>query len=122
MNRLWPLKVIFLINVLALIVFLGLFFFVPIYTDINVRMNFTQLDRAGVINEQALKQFHPSYGLTEDNIRNTVPRYSARDALLKEKRNALFGICLASFNILVSGGVWIYLRKGYRGDEGNTIS
>lgn len=104
-------------NVAAMSLFLLLLLFVPIQTDLTVRVNFTELDRAGVINPAALQKFHASYGFTSPDLgyRNTVPRYVAGPALQAERRNAVLGLVITGLNSLIAGGAWIGLRFRNRG-------
>ena len=103
-------RMLLILNTVSLLGFLGLFVVRPLFIDLDVRMNYTQLDRAGVINESALSQFHSSYGFS-DSPRNSVPRYIAGAALAAEKLNAFFGICLAGVNLLLIIGVCFALRR-----------
>jgi len=49
-------------NWLAAIGFAAAIWIVPLFTTLHARMAFTELDRAGVINANALSSFHPSRG------------------------------------------------------------
>lgn len=100
-------------NVATMCAFLLLLLLVPIRTDLDVRANFMQLDRAGVVNQAALQKFHASFGFSSPDLgyRNTVPRYVAGSALWAERRNAAFGIAITALNSLVAGGAWLWLRR-----------
>lgn len=79
--------------------------------DVQMRSRFTQLDRAGVINEAALDQFHPSYGFKSGHVRNVVPRFIAGPVLEEAKRNASLLFLLASANLVLWVGALVAIRK-----------
>lgn len=91
-------KVLLIVNSLGLLGFAFLLFVQPVFTDVQVRMNWTQLDREGVSNEDALAKFHPSYGFTSELHRNPVPRYIAQPALGAQTANAGIGLVVAGVN------------------------
>jgi len=100
-------KILLVVNCLAILGFAALLFIRPLFTDLHVRMNYTQLDREGVINEDVLSKFHPSYGFAPGNHRNSVPRYIAGDALRAERTNAGIGLAVACTNVAL--GAWVLL-------------
>ncbi len=100
-------KILLVVNCLAILGFAFLFLVQPLLTDLSVRGRYTELDRAGVINEDALAEFHPSYGFAPGNYRNSVPRYIAGDALRAERTNGGIGLALACTNVAL--GVWVLL-------------
>lgn len=102
--------VMLIVNVLLIIV--SVLLMTLLFTDLDVRGRFTQLDRAGVINEQALEQFHPSYGFKKGHIRNTVPRYIAGPALDAAHNNAFFAAFVALVNAIFCGFLLVVNRKG----------
>jgi len=109
-------------NVVAMGVFLFFLLLVPLHTDLQVRINFVQLDREDVINTDALKKFHPSYCfISSDPMvhRITVPRYIAKPALSAERRNAAFGVAVTTLNSLVVGGAWLLQTRPLRRDRRN---
>ena len=117
MKMLSVVKASFWGNSVALFIFSYLLVYSSMFTDLDVRMKFTALDRAGVINEEALGAFDTSFGFAQGYIRNSVPRFIAGPALEKERRNALAGVCLAFINAFVAGAVWLHVRKTRPGSE-----
>jgi len=111
MKMLSVVKLICLSNIVALLACSYMFARALIFTNVDVRMNFVMLDRAGVINEEPLKEFNPSYGFAEGHIRNSVPLFIAGPALDNEKRNALAGVFFAFFNTTIAGIAWLVFRK-----------
>ncbi len=100
-------KVFLVVNCLATLGFAFLLLIQPLSTDLDVRGRYTQLDREGVINQDALAKFHPSYGFTAANHRNSVPRYIAGPALRALRANAEIGLAVAATNLAVA--VWALL-------------
>ncbi|MEI8195389.1 MAG: hypothetical protein WCI73_05720, partial [Phycisphaerae bacterium] len=78
-----------LINTGATLLFAILLFVVPEFSKLDTRIKFTELDRAGVVNASAFKQFHKSYGFGDSltlEYRSTVPVYIAKSPLEAEER------------------------------------
>ncbi len=105
-------KVILVVNVLAILGFAFLLFVQPIFTELDVGMNYTQLDRAGVINADALAAFHPGYGFSAANHRHSVPRYVAGPALRAQQATAGIGFAIACLNLVVSAAAAWVARRG----------
>jgi hypothetical protein len=100
-------KILLAVNAVALIGFLIAAGIVPLFTDLDVRMRFTQLDRAGVINNDALDQFDPSYKFQEGaGYRATVPRFLAGTSLQRERMNAICGAIASAINCACAGFAW----------------
>ena len=60
-------KALLVLNAVALLAAVYLSVLQPVLTDVNVRMRYTQLDRAGAINHTVLEDpsiFHPNYGFS----------------------------------------------------------
>ena len=110
--------VVAILNGMALVLFVLLLTLGSAWTDLGVRMNFVQLDRANVINVKALGQFHASYGFSGENLeyRNSVPRYIAGPALSAAQTNAGLGSVVAACNALASGAGWVWCRRLRRSD------
>ena len=96
-------KTLLLLNIIALLAAVYLAILQPIFTDVDIRMRYVQLDRAGaiVVNREVLTTFHPSYGFSEDDERNTVPGYIAQPAFARQKFNAFLMLGLALVNVAV---------------------
>lgn len=107
-------------NCVAVVGFLFLYFLYPM-AEVGVRMKYAELDRAGVINANALQHFHPDHGFTPDNHRNSVPRYIAGPALSRLKTNAIFGLAVASGNLILVA-LWMYTQKRGGGHQSNVSS
>jgi len=97
-------KILLVVNCLALVGFTILLFVQPMFTELAVLGNYTQLDRGGVINEDALGEFHPDYGFTQEHHRISVPWYIAGPALRAQWNNALAGITVVGVNLAVAVG------------------
>lgn len=100
-------------NIVAVLMFAVLLFVVPMFSQLETRVRFTELDRAGVVNPPALKQFHPSYGfgdITTLEYRRTVPDYVAASPLAAQRENALLGFLITLANALV----WLVLWRKSR--------
>ena len=100
-------KAVLWINVIAILQFGYLLFVDSLMVDLDVRMRFTELDRAGVINAEALKDCHGSYGFSD--IRNGVPRYVAEPALKAQRQAAATGLVLAVVNAFLAG-FWLWRK------------
>jgi hypothetical protein len=109
-------KGILALNVIAVLVAAHLGFIRPLFTDLEVRARYVELDRAGVINASALATFHPSYGFDTDEMahRETVPRFVARPALDRERFNAILLVVVGTVNSAVAVAA---IRKGFRHPE-----
>jgi hypothetical protein len=97
------------INAVAVVAFVILLFFAPVASELSARARFTELDRAGVINAQALKQFHPSYRFGNVALleyRRNVPAYLVASAVNVQSFNAALGLVVASINSIVWSWVW----------------
>ena len=92
-------KYLCLLNTVMAIIFVLLATVRPAFTDLSVMGRYGNLDREGVINSEALKKFHPSYGFSES--RRGVPRYIAGPALEAEKLNANVGAAAALANLIL---------------------
>ena len=102
-------KALLVLNAVALLAAVYLSVLQPVLTDVNVRMRYTQLDRARAINHTVLEDpsiFHPDYGFSA-NDRNTVPRYIAQPALDGQRLNAFLLLALAFVNVAIA----VFLRK-----------
>ncbi len=102
-------KALLVLNTVTLLSAVYLAVLQPMRTDLDVRMRYVQLDRAGAINREVLANpaiFQPSYGFSDD-VRNTVPRYIARPALDGQRFNAFFLVGLASINVAIV----VFIRK-----------
>ena len=100
-------KCILAANLAAMIGFALLFSILPIWTEVQVKMKYVNLDRAGVIDANALAKFHPSYDFTK-NPRIVVPLYIAGPALDAQSSSALGGFILALTNVVLT--VWVLLK------------
>ena len=87
------------INTLFLLVGLYLLFIQPVKTDLDVRIKYVSLDRAGLINEGKRIEVEWSFGVPN---RNNVPRFIAAPALHAEARNASIFVILALVNVLMA--------------------
>jgi hypothetical protein len=94
-------KALLLLNAVALLAAGYLATLQPMLTDLDVKMRYIQLDRAGAINQEVLTTFHPNYGFSRDKQRNTVPQYIAQPALDGQRFNAFILLGLASLNVAV---------------------
>jgi hypothetical protein len=103
------LKISLALNILALAACLVLLLVWPLFTGLDLMMRFTEMDRAGVINMDALQKHLPH--LASGNIRHDVPLYLAQASLAAEKSNALIGACIAAFNIIMTICFWRSLSK-----------
>lgn len=115
-------KILMGVNLAAVCIFAYLAFIRVSFAALDVFGNYTQLDRAGVINEEAPAQFHPSYGFTRSS-RYTVSRFIAGPALSAAAENALLGFVLAVLNSFISVGFFLESRldrKGKPGEHGAT--
>jgi hypothetical protein len=101
-------KIMIIFNAIALLVFGLLWIVRPNLTDLGVRGRYVELDRAGVINEGALHQFHPDREFFP-NSRNGVPRYIAGPALEAERENAFAAMLAVGLNLFAAS--LISIRK-----------
>jgi hypothetical protein len=95
-------------NIAAGLLFAILLFLGPAGSQLDARMRFTELDRAGVVNPSALKQFHPDRGFGDIAVleyRRTVPDYIASSALAAQQFNAGLGLLITFGNAII----WIVL-------------
>jgi hypothetical protein len=77
----------------------------------------TSLDREGVINNDALGAYHPSFGFTtEGPNRNRLADFIAGAAVSAAKSNAVAGIAVALFNAVVFGSMCVH-RGTQRGSS-----
>lgn len=98
-----------LVNIAAMLLFAALLFVVPMFSQLETRIRFTELDRAGVVNPPALKQLHASYGfgdITMLEYRRTVPDYVAASPLAAQRANALVGLLVTMTNAVVWLVLW----------------
>jgi len=105
------LKVLLALNCVALIGFVLVLAVQPAMTVVDVCMNYTELDREGVINNDVLAKVRPDYA---QNPRNAVPRYIAGAALQGQRVNAQLGVALAAVNALVVVGFLLAAEAGGR--------
>jgi hypothetical protein len=102
------------VNSGAIVLFALLLFVAPMFSSLSTRVNFTQLDRAGVINVPALQQFHESYGFGDVRLlehRSTVPAFIAASPINAEKHNAFFGLMFTFANAVAWWVLWWKARQ-----------
>lgn len=114
-------KLLVTVNILAMLVFAGIAVVMPFDAELGIRGRFTQLDRSGAINADALAKFHPSYHLTE-NIRANVPDYIAGDAVDSIRTIAWLAAGVAFFNLFVIYGNWQIARLCKSTPVGDEVS
>ncbi len=96
-------KSILTLNVIAAVLAVCLVLVRTFFVDLNVRMRYVQLDRAGAINDSVLDtKFHPSYRFGAGDNRNAVPRYIAGPALDQQQYNAFLLLLLALINAVIA--------------------
>ncbi|MFI5381861.1 MAG: hypothetical protein ACHRHE_21390 [Tepidisphaerales bacterium] len=96
-------------NIGAALLFAILLFIVPTFSELSTRLKFTELDRAGVVNAPALKQFHPDRGFGDINqleYRRTVPDYIAASPLAAERTSACLGLLVTLVNAIALLVLW----------------
>jgi hypothetical protein len=76
-------------------------------SSLDIAIRYTELDRSGVINHEALAKYSPSL---EENDRYNVPKWIAERTLAAERRNAGVGCIVAAINAIAGVGVLISLR------------
>lgn len=108
-------KWILAVNLVAVVGFAVLYGIGPTWTEMKVQSNYVNLDREGVIDANALRKFHPSYGFAE-NPRSAVPHYIAGPALDAQRSYAAYGFVLAMTNLVLTIGVLV--KVGRAGGDG----
>jgi len=106
-----------IVNAAALALFVLLFLLQPLDVDLAIRINFTQLDRAEAINQQALKTFDPSHkfgNIDALEYRETVPIFIAGPAIAQMQFLASIGILVTGLNSLGALTLWIWMRRNSR--------
>ena len=108
-------RLIMAINIVATFVFIGLIVATPL-TEVGLAARYTELDRADVINNEALAAFDKERDTDlASNARYLVPRWIASDALSQSRLNAVAGVTLALLNLAVIG----YLALRGRSKQGS---
>jgi len=85
--------------------------------EINVSARYTALDRAGVINRQALLAFNPKFGA---NDRFDVPVWIAESALQSEKRSTKRAFVVAVINAAMAVVLFVVARRKLASVSGGT--
>jgi hypothetical protein len=101
-------KALVLINLVVVVAFGWFVIRAYLSTDSSVRGQYTALDRAGVINEEALAAFDEN--MARDS-RILVPRWIAKPALSAERQNAALGLAVALVNLYAVGFVGWRMRR-----------
>ncbi len=97
-----------LANAVSLLSAVYLVQFEPLLTDVHLRMRYTSLDRAQVINQGKLAAFDPSLAA---NDRSSVPLWMAEDTRRAQWRNALIIGCLSLVNTTIIGILVVFGRR-----------
>lgn len=102
------------VNLAAVLFFLVLLFAVPIFTNLSARSKFADLDRAGVINAQAVQNMPENSGLTlsHDPIsyRTAVPDFIASSSSKAQKFASTSGLFICLANTIIWFALW-WLQK-----------
>jgi hypothetical protein len=101
-------------NVLLAFVFAFLYGRSCLWSGVAVSACYTELDRRGVIDEEALRAFDPALA---ENSRYTVPRWLAEYPMKNERTYAVIGCSAAIANALLVCSVGVRLQRAkVRGD------
>lgn len=101
-------RIVLALNSVALVGFAVALFGQPRITALKVCMRYTELDRAGVINNDALQKTYPDLAV---NPRGLVARYIGGPALRAQQVNALLGLSLAIVNLALAVGLVVAARR-----------
>lgn len=93
------------ISILAVVGFAVARFILPIGTGLEARMRYTDLDRAGVINHEALQRFPGLVNAGNHTDRFLVPEHLVGPAVSAQRDNAMVGLILALLNSVATGVV-----------------
>ena len=105
-------KVIVGVNAAALLVFVVAFFYLGAAAAVEAEHRFTDLDRAGVINADALERFAPSYGFGDARslaYRVAVPAWLSGPAVGWLRVACAAGAVVAGVNVAL-GAAWVVRR------------
>jgi hypothetical protein len=109
------LRLMMALNLMAVLLFVIAFMGLPVTSTFDARIKFMELDRAGVINTEALRQFHPDRGFGGiDNLeyRATLPAWIAGGSLSNLRMITAFGAIIAFTNVgLIAIALWIRQHK-----------
>ncbi len=101
------------VNIIAVLGFVGGWGYHYVLVGLSAPMRVTELDRAGVINEEALKKAFPDLAV---NTRVEVGRWIAEDERQAASDAILAGLCLSVVNLALSVALYRRRRAGVRTD------
>ena len=107
-------KALFIVNLIACLIF-ALYLLEPVKTRLAVAGRYSTLDRANVINHDALKTFDP---ILADNDRYRVSMWLCESAFAAQRRSAAIGFVLATLNL----SIWCIFCSKIKKEDRNRLA